>query len=304
MKIGILGLGDQYSIDAALAGASEAAATGFDSYWLPGEVDPISTITVVGREVPSITLGISVVPVYSRHPVALAAQALMTNQAVDGRLVLGIGLSHAPIVVDKWGQPFDRPIRYLREFLDILVPLLDDRHVDVQGAVLSARHVLRVDDAPRPPLLVAAMGPQTLRVAGRYADGTDTWMTGPRTLAAHTVPTISAAAAAAGKAQPRIAAGMPICVTDNPQGARVRAAQEFVYHGQLPSYRAMLEREGLAGPEDIVIVGDEDRARSELLRYRDAGVTDFIACPFGDLEERERTKYLLRKVASELTEAT
>jgi alkanesulfonate monooxygenase SsuD/methylene tetrahydromethanopterin reductase-like flavin-dependent oxidoreductase (luciferase family) len=111
VNIGLLGLGDRYSIDAAIAGASTAAMAGFDAYWLPGEIDPISTITTVGREVPGIALGISVVPVSSRHPVALALEALMTNQAIDGRLVMGIGLSHAPIVEAKWGQPFDKPIR-------------------------------------------------------------------------------------------------------------------------------------------------------------------------------------------------
>ncbi len=303
MKVGILGLGDQYSIDAAMAGAAAAAEAGFDTYWLPGEVDPISTVTAIGRQVPTINLAISVVPVYSRHPVALAAEALMTNEAVGGRLILGIGLSHAPIVTDKWGQPFDKPIRFLREYLAILVPMLDHHSVDVQGSVLSARTTLRVDTGLRPPLLVAAMGPQALRVAGRYADGTDVWMTGPRTLAAHTVPTIRAAAAAAGKEPPRIAAGMPVCVTDDPADARRRAAGEFAHHGQLPTYRAMLEREGANGPEDVVLVGNEDAMRGQLLRYRDAGVTDFIAAPFGSEEGRARTTSFLQTFASEASKS-
>jgi F420-dependent oxidoreductase-like protein len=300
MRIGILGLGDQYSIDRAIVGASAAAIDGFDAYWLPGEVDPISAAVAAGREVPGITIGISVIPVFSRHPVALASEALMTNQAIDGRLILGIGLSHQPIVQGKWGQPFDRPVRRLREFLQILVGLLDDRAVDFEGQLLSAHASVRVDGAPRPPVLVAAMGPQTLRVAGRLADGTDTWMTGPRTLAALTVPTIGAAAAAAGRGPPRVAAGMPVCVTDRAHEARRRAAEEFRHHGQLPTYRAMLDREGAAGPADVVMVGDEATVRSELLRYRDAGVTDLIAFPFGDPDERDRTRAALRSVARDL----
>src|SRR5258708_21168022 len=161
MKIGILGLGDQYSVGTASAGAAAAAEDGFDAYWLPGEVDPISAIVAIGRQVPGITLATSVVPVFSRHPVALAAEALMTNQAIGGRLILGVGLSHRSIVLTKWGQPFDRPVRYLREYLEILVPLLDTGTVDFQGELLSARTTIRVDGAIRPPVLVAAMGPQT-----------------------------------------------------------------------------------------------------------------------------------------------
>ena len=86
MKIGILGLGDQYSIAAAVDGACAAAADGFPSYWLPGEIDPISAIVSAGRSVPHVQIATSVIPVYSRHPVALAAEALMTNQAIDGSI--------------------------------------------------------------------------------------------------------------------------------------------------------------------------------------------------------------------------
>ncbi|TML19437.1 MAG: LLM class flavin-dependent oxidoreductase [Actinobacteria bacterium] len=272
MRIGILGLGDQYSIATAIAGAAATAEDGFDAYWLPGEVDPISTIVAVGREV--------------------------------RRLILGVGLSHRSIVLTKWGQPFDRPVRYLREYLEILVPLLDSGTVDFQGELLSARTTIRVDGAIRPPLLVAAMGPQTLRVAGRYADGTDTWMTGPKTLAALTVPTISEAAAMVGKPPPRIAAGMIVCVTGEEIAARDRAAREFAPHSEFPTYRAMLDREGKQGPADIAIIGRGAAVRAAVLGYRDAGVTDFIASPFGNPEERLETRAVLRALASEIAKSS
>ena len=300
MKIGILGLGEQYSIATAIAGATAAAEDGFDTYWLPGEVDPISTIVSIGREVPEIMLATSVIPVYSRHPVALAAEALMTNQAIGGRFILGIGLSHRSIVLTKWGQPFDRPVRYLREYLEILVPLLDTGTVDFQGEMLGGHTTIRVDGAVRPPVLVAAMGPQTLRVAGRLADGTDTWMTGPKTLTELTVPTITAAAAIAGKPPPRIAAGMIVCVTNDDKAAHARAAQEFVHHAEFPTYRAMLDREGKQGPADIAIIGGAAAVRAAVLGYRDVGVTDFIASPFGTPEERLETRAVLRALAAEM----
>lgn len=300
MKIGILGLGHQYSIDTVVAGAALAADEGFDTYWLPGEIDPISALVAAGRAVPGIKLATSVIPIYSRHPVALAAEALMTNLALDGRFVLGIGLSHRPIVETKWGQPFDRPVRLLREYLTILTSLLDHREVDFQGEMLGAHMTLRADGAPRPKLLVAAMGPQTLRVSGRLADGTDTWMTGPRTLADLTVPTLTAAAAEAGRPAPTIAVGVPICVTGDVAGARERAAADYNHHASFNTYRTMLDREGLAMPADIAIVGDDDTARAAVLAYRDLGVTDFIASPFGTEAEQRRTRALLQIVAREV----
>jgi F420-dependent oxidoreductase-like protein len=299
MKIGVLGLGDQYSISAAIEGARSAADYGFANYWLPGEVDPISAIVSAGRTVQDIQIATSVIPIYSRHPVALAAEALMTNQAIDGRFILGIGHSHKSIVLTKWGQSFDKPIRYLREYLEILVPLLDTQAVDFQGELLGGHVEIHVDGAIRPLLLVAAMGPQTLRLAGRYADGTDTWMTGPRTLTEITVPTISKAAEEYGRPYPRIAAGMIVCVTSAPDEARERAAVDFAHHMGFPSYQKMLALEGKDGPADIAIIGDEKAVRDGLATYRSAGVTDFIACPFGSKEDRHRTSTTLRALADE-----
>ena len=300
MQIGLLGLGDQYSIDTVVAAAAAAAEEGFGTYWLPGEIDPISALVAAGREVPDIKLGISVIPIYSRHPVAMAAEALMTNQAIGGRLILGLGLSHRPIVETKWGQPFVRPVRLLSEYLQILIPLLDHREVDFMGEMLGARMSLRADGAPRPTVLIAAMGPQTLRVAGKYSDGTDTWMTGPRTLSELTVPTLTAAAEAAGRAAPIVAAGMPICVTKDVAGARGRAAATYGHHATFPTYRTMLDREGMNGPEDLAIVGDEDAVLVQLRTLKSLGVTDIIASPFGTDDEIRHTRATLRAVEHEL----
>jgi 5,10-methylenetetrahydromethanopterin reductase len=300
MKIGILGLGDQYSIATAISGASAAAEAGFDTYWLPGEIDPISAIVSIGREVPTIRLATSVIPVYSRHPVALAAEALLTNEAIGGRFVLGIGLSHQSLVTTKWGRPFDRPVRYLREYLEILVSILDTGAVDIRGEMLSAQTIVRTDNAPRPPVLVAAMGPQTLRVAGRLSEGTDVWMTGRQTLKTLTIPTIRAAADQAGRPAPRIAVGTPVCVTNSFDAMRTVAAAEFAHHANFPTYRSMLDREGVRGPEDIAIIGDDDAVRDAVLQYREMGVTDFIACPFGETADRTRTLRALQAIAAEL----
>jgi F420-dependent oxidoreductase-like protein len=276
-----------------------AADAGFHSYWLPQIFgwDVMTVLAAVAQAVPGIQLGTAVVPSYTRHPWALAQQALTTAALTGGRFSLGVGLSHRVVVEGMWGLSFDRPVGHLRRYLDVLVPLLTERAVDVSGADPSARG--RLDLPPTPcPLLVAALGPQMLELAGSRTHGTITWMTGPATLAKHTVPTLSAAARRAGRAAPRVVVGVPVCVTRDPATARARAARAYRTYGQLPSYRAMLDREGLVGPADLAIIGEDDEVRQRLAAYADAGATDLAASEFGPtVNDRRRTRALLADVA-------
>jgi F420-dependent oxidoreductase-like protein len=303
MRIGLLGLGEHFAIKSAAAGSLAAESYGFDTYWVPGEVDPISVIVSSAQRAEKIKFATSVIPVYSRHPVALAGEAIMTNEAIGGRLTLGIGMSHANLVEAKWGRAVDRPVLYVREFLSILLSLLDTRSVDYDGQLFRAHTTFNVGAQRRPSVLVAAMGPQMLKVTGQLADGTDTWMTGPRTLETLTVPTISSAAAAAGRPAPRIAAGMPVCVTSHADEMREVAATDFRHHADFPTYRRMLDLEGAAGPADVAVIGDEAGVQRGLERYRDVGVTDFIACLFGSPEDRGHTLSALRDMAEQVFRA-
>jgi len=171
--------------------------------------------------------------------------------------------------------------------------LLGGRAVSFAGETLTARGKLTID-APEPPVLLAALGPQMLKLAGARCAGTITWMTGAGTLASLTVPTISEAAADAGRPAPEIAAGFPIWVTDDVDAARANAAKTFLIYGQLPSYRAMLDHEGLAGPEDLAIIGDEATCGGRMDELVAAGVTQFAASEFANnREERARTRAFL-----------
>lgn len=300
MRIGIFsGVAATGSIDDVVADVQAAEEQGFRSYWVPQifGYDALTLLAVVGRETSTIELGTSVIPTYPRHPVMLAAQALTTQQACGGRLTLGIGLSHQPVVEHMFGMSFDKPVRHLREYLDVLMPLLSGERVVAHGETISANVTL---DVPRPqpvPVQVAALGPQLLRLAGARTAGTITWMTGPRTIAEHTAPALREAAEEAGNPYPFITAGVPVCVTDDVEGARRRAAQVYAIYGQLPSYRAMLDREGLEGPADLAVIGDEDTVRARLQAFADAGVTDLAASEFGSGEdERARTRALLRSL--------
>ena len=295
MRITIFG-GEVPTIDAAVTQAKQVEAEGFAGYYLPQifGLDALTTLAIVGREVPRIELGTGVVPTYPRHPMMLAAQALTTQLASGGRLTLGIGLSHQIVIESMFGYSFDKPARHMREYLSILMPLLHGEPSAFTGETLTGNGSISVKTDPV-PVLVAALGPRMLELAGRLTEGTVTWMTGPATLESYIVPSIQKAAANAGRPTPRVAVGLPVCVTDDASAARERAAKTFEVYGMLPSYRAMLDREGAEGPADVAIVGDEETVAAGIQRVADAGATDFSAAEFAiDPEERRRTRELLR----------
>ena len=296
MKLGLFSFVD--SISSLTELASTAAGQGFDSLWIPQTfgVDVLTAIAVAGQSVPGITFATAVVPTYPRHPMMLAQQALTVNAAIDGRLVLGIGPSHKPVVEGSWNISFDKPIRHLREYLEILVPLVADRKVRYEGETLTTKADVQIE-GPAPKVMLSALGPQLLKVTGRLADGTILWMTGPTTIAEHSAPTIRQAAADAGRPEPEIVAGFPICVTDGTaeanQSTRERAAKSFAMYGTLPSYRAMLDREGYEGPGDIAIIGGAEEVRERVSGLAEAGVTTFAASEFGSRDQRAATRELL-----------
>lgn len=297
MRIGINdGTLNDGTIEQVIENARTAEEQGFASFWVSQIFghDAMTVISLVGREVPRIELGIAVVPTYPRHPMQMAQQALTTNVATGGRFTLGVGLSHQPVVEGMWGIPFEKPVRHMREYLSALMPLLEEQSVRFQGETVTARGDITVKGGERPGVMVAALGEQMLKVTAKHADGTMTWCTGPKTLAEHTVPTLRAAAEEAGRDATRVAAALPVCVTDDVAEAQERAASVFAIYGQLPSYRKMLDREGAATPGDIVIAGSADECRNRILALGDIGVTDFSAAEFGsDADEREATREML-----------
>lgn len=275
-----------------------AADDGFSSAWLPNifGLDALTALAVAGSQVPGIELGTAVVPTYPRHPAVLAQQTLTVATAVGGRLTLGIGLSHKIVIEDMYGYSFDRPARHMREYLSVLLPLLDGQQASFEGETLRAAIGLTTPRPGRVPVVVAALAPQMLRLAGQRTDGTVLWMTGPATVRDYVVPSITRAAAEAGRPGPRVVCILPVCVTDNPDAARTRANRVFQIYGQLPSYRAMLDREGAANPGDIALTGDEESVAAQIAGLREAGVTDFVAAEFSRGEDQARTRALLKSL--------
>ncbi|HWE56602.1 MAG TPA: LLM class F420-dependent oxidoreductase [Acidimicrobiales bacterium] len=296
---GVSGRADN-AITELIESARQAHENGLD-YWVPQltDVDALTALAVIGREVPGLEVGTAVVPTYPRHPMVMAMQALTVQAATGNHLVLGIGLSHQVVIEGAFGLSFATPVRHMREYLSVLMPLLHEGKVTYEGEEITARTFapMRVAGAEAPTVLVAALGSQMLKLAGRMADGTALWMVGPKTIADHIVPTITKAADDAGRPAPDVTVGLPVCVTNQPDEAIEKAASTFGFYNNLPSYRAMLDREGAGGPADVAVVGDEETVAARLHHLGQIGATRLSLPVFGTKEERARTLALLQELA-------
>jgi F420-dependent oxidoreductase-like protein len=305
MRIGI-GIGEiggqAATVEAVIEQAQRAERDGFASGWFAHimGIDAIMAAALCARSTSKIELGTAVVPTFPRHPVAMAQQALSAQAAAGGRFALGIGLSHQLVIEGMYGMSFATPYSHMKEYLEVLVPLIRSGTVNHDGKEYKVNINISVAGATPCSVLVAALAPKMLALAGSVADGTITWMTGPKTLREHTIPRIGEAAAKAGRPAPRVVVGLPIAVTTEIAAAREVAARAFQIYGFLPSYRAMLDREGAEGPADVAVVGDEASVGEQLRHLAAIGVTDFLAAPFpvgsDPRASVERTRALLMKL--------
>ncbi len=294
VPIGFAGGTGLNSIAEVRAEAKYAADAGFDSFWVSQitAVDPIVALTAVAADCDGLSeVGTSVVPIYGRHPLALAAQARTAQDALDGRFTLGIGPSHAVFVEGFFGESYARPFTYTKEYIEALGPLLQGEAASVNGEEVTAHGWLTVEAEPV-PILLAAMGPKMLKLAGAHTAGTSLGGTvGPKTIANHIAPTINQAAADAGRPAPRIK-GFPLfAVTDEPEVALAAAIEGGAGYSTLPAYRAMLDREGLESGGELGLFGSMDEVAEGFQRYIDAGATELrigIIAPDEATEQRSR----------------
>lgn len=279
--------------------AAAAERAGFASCWLPqvGTVDALMVLALAGRDTRTIELGTAVVPTYPRHPTVLAAQALTVQDATHNRLALGIGLSHKFMIENSLGLDYSRPIPHTRDYLTILNGLLAGEQVQYKGAEYQVNAQVSVGGAMKPPVLVAALGPAMLRLCGRLADGTITWMGGIDYLRDVAVPTMTAAAAAAGRPAPRFVAMVPILLAGNAAEGRDAVNAAFVMYGRIPSYRATLDRGGAANPADVAVVGSATDIEAGLRAFAAVGVTDFVTVVPRDAPGAQATTDLLAGLA-------
>jgi F420-dependent oxidoreductase-like protein len=291
MRLGFMvgeGSGAGPDLTALVARGQAVEAAGLDTAWIANiALDAMTASAVLGQATSRIEIGTAVVPTYPRHPYAMAQQAVSTQLACAGRFSLGVGLAHKFLIERLYGLSYEKPARHMRAYLDVLAPLLRGEAVSHQSELYTV-NAQPMAFAPPTPVLVAALGPVMLRLAGRVADGTITWATGLKTLEQHIVPGLDAGAEEAGRPRPRVVAGFPVMVTGKPDAARSLAAEVFGVYKNIPSYRAMLDREGADGVEDLAIVGDEAEVEAALRRLSEAGVSDFCGFPYevdkGDID--------------------
>src|SRR5262245_38706074 len=226
---------------------------GLDRIWIGQlyEYEALALAAVLGRETQRIAMGTWVVPTQPRHPTVLAQQALTAQAASGNRLVLGIGLSHQVVIEKRMGLDFSRPVRHMREYLEVLMPLLRGDPVSHAGDCFRVRLAVSVPGATAPPVLVGALGPQMLRLSARRADGVAIWLGGAGFLEHFALAHLRDASAQAGRPFPRLAVGLPIAVCRDRAAARAEAARWLAESSALPSYRSVLARAGAAAPDDV-----------------------------------------------------
>ena len=306
MRIGINGsslIAVGASLEQMIDHVAEAEADGFSSYWVAqlAVPDALTAIALMGARTSTIEIGTAVIPTWPRHPLMLAAQALTVQEAIGNRLALGIGLAHKASVEATLKIPFATPAKHMDEYLSVLLPAVRDRAVSFKGDIWSgeAESITGAPGATAPAVLLAAMGPRMLRLAGERTDGSILWLSGPKAIAAQIKPALEAAADAAGRPSPRIVASVPVCVTSKPDDVRSLIAGLLAGYNDLPSYRGVMDTEGAGGPADVSIVGNEEEVAAGLAAFADAGATDFAALEFvTDPDETSRTRALLAELAA------
>lgn len=308
MRYGINGSGRMltHGVDGVLADIASAEANKFSSYWVAqvGLIDALTLIGAHGNTGSDMSIGTAVISTWERHPHMLAAQALTTQALIGERLVVGIGVNHQPHVEESLRLPWHKPIRHMNEYLAVLNDLLESGSTAHDGEIWSFTGDATKPSPGVPNVMIAALGDQMLKVAGKRTDGTILWCVGPKTIATHIAPVINEAAAGADRPAPAIVCSIPVWVTDDPAPAREFLGAVLANYASLPSYRAMMDIEGVEGLGDLSIVGNEEFVRDAIGQVAASGATDFTPVPMGgNPDDEARTMAVLTEANAASTGA-
>lgn len=304
MRIGVTARGS--TVEEIVEHAQWAEAQGFGSVWYSSATagDPVVAMALAGRATSSIELGTAILQTYPCHPL-LQANRVAAAAAGMGRpgFTLGIGPSHEQLIRGLYGLSYDHPGRNTEEYVGILTALLRNEPVDFDGKDWTVHTPAGVALAHPVPVLVGAMSPRLLRVAGSMADGTVSYLASEKVLESRVVPQLQQAAAQAGRQMPRIVAGIPVAVHDDVGEARHAFASYSTMFGSLTNYTRVLTEGGHGSAADAAIVGNEASVSAKLRSLIDAGATDIWAgiFPVGDdpAVSLRRTTDLLGQLAVE-----
>jgi F420-dependent oxidoreductase-like protein len=293
------------------ADAQWAEEAGLASVWIPQVPDDFDALTgaaIVGAATTRIEIGTAVVPIQPRHPIALAQQALSVQAVCKGRLTLGLGVSHHWIIEEMFGLRYERQALTMRCTLDVLEQAFrGPGRVDVENELFRVHYPLDITDIERTPVMLAALGPLMLRLAGERTDGTILWMADERAIATHVVPNLTRSAEAAGRPAPRIVAGVPVCLCrDQDVDVAVARANRILAEAEVsPNYQKLLERGDAREVGEILAAGSESRIERRLRAFADAGATDVSVriLAIGDSRDEkiasvQRTRALVASLAA------
>jgi F420-dependent oxidoreductase-like protein len=264
----------------------------------------------MGQATERIELGTAVVPIQTRHPNAMAQEVLSVQAVCEGRFTLGIGVSHDWVIEGQLGLSYERPAHRMRSNLEVLNAALGGPGaVDVENDEYRVHSPMDVTDWSPNPVLLAALAPVMLGVAGEHASGTILWLADERAVAEHVAPRITKAAAEAGRPAPRVVAGVPValCPKDEVEAAREWANRVLGHSEFCSNYQQLLDRGNARNEGDILAAGDEAAIADRLRAFRDAGVTDLAIRPLAlgsdrqaRLESRQRTLAFMASLCSDL----
>ncbi len=262
-----------------LARAKRKERAGFDTLWVSQTYhhDALTLLGLLGRATSRVELGTWVVPVFLRHPVALVQAAATTQAASRGRLALALGVGHRAVIEKRMGIAFRHPVGRMRWTLEVMEALVPAEGTGPPVAPLGSPLSLRVPGARRPPVLVAALQPRMLSLAGSMSDGAALWLGAARYLREQALPRLRRAAEEGGRRPPRVVCGLPVAITDDVVRGREAVARVVGPSARLPSYRAVLDAGGAARAEDVALVGDEAQLAARLDELAELGVSDFHA---------------------------
>jgi F420-dependent oxidoreductase-like protein len=293
------------------ADARWAEEVGLATVWIPqipDEFDALTAATVVGSVTSRIEIGTAVVPVQPRHPIALAQQILSVQAVCEGRLAVGLGVSHHWIIDEMLGLPYEHPLATMQAYLDVLDEALEGPGmVDVENDRFRVHNPIDITDITPTPVLIAALGPRMLQLCGARAQGTILWMADERAIGSYIVPNLIRSAAAADRPAPRVVAGIPVCLCgDDEIDVAVERTNRILAEAEVsPNYQRLLEHGDAQSVGDILVAGSESTIGKRLQAFADAGVTDLSVrvVPIGEgrdelIASYKRTRGLVASLAS------
>ena len=272
------GTGVNGLVDAAI----KAEQFGFDGIWYPqlNNVDALTVIGLASNNTSKIQMGTAVIPIFTRHPLVMAQQAMTVQIAINGRLSLGLGLSHKVIMQNSFGLKYENLTQHAIEYLSIINQLNESSSVDFTGQFYRAEWTIDLPNFSKFPVFFAALGPKMLAAAGKYADGTITWMAGPKVLERDIVPLITKSSKMAERSCPKILAGIPVAITNDIEKARESANKQFGLYKKFPSYKRLLCLENASLVSDIAVIGNRNEVKNQLERYYSSGANEILAMAF------------------------